>query len=170
MTWAIPGQWGESRWTPDPPQKRFLSEMWFFRDSGFPMAILVIKPLQALCVSASKWYINIFSTSFHCGLIGILRLPKVQLFFSMGILGGVKMQTSRAAYNGPKQQWYNCAHFRSTKQSLTFKYLDISFSYHMWDPYSIANHTIFKLWWLECSMCLAQNIILKLQHLKYNWF
>ena len=47
----------------------------------------------------------IFSTSFQSGLIDILRLPKVQFVFSMGILEGVKRQTSRAPYNGPKQQW-----------------------------------------------------------------
>ena len=35
-----------------------------------------------------------------------LRLPKVQLVFSLGILEGAKRQTSRAAYNGPKQQCY----------------------------------------------------------------
>ena len=170
MTLAIPGQWGESRWTPEPPQKKVYFRKWYFSGTqAFPRSFWSPRPWKP-CVSASKWCINTFSTSFHCGLIGILRLPKVQLFFSMGILGGVKMQTSRAAYNGPKQQWYKCAHFRSTKQSLTFKYLDISFSYHMWDPYSIVNHTIFKLWWLECSMCLTQIIILKLQHLKYNWF
>ena len=43
--------------------------------------------------------------SFHCRLIGISKLPKVQLVFSMGILEGVKRKTSRAAYKGPKQQW-----------------------------------------------------------------
>ena len=36
----------------------------------------------------------------------IWALPKVQLVFSMEILAGVKRQTSRAAYNGPKQQCF----------------------------------------------------------------
>ena len=43
------------------------------------------------------------SLSPFCGLIYIQRLLKVQLvFFSMGILEGVKGQTLQADYNGPK--------------------------------------------------------------------
>ena len=52
----------------NPPKKRFLSEnviFWGLFD------FLVNKPLKALRVSASKWCINIFSASIHCGLIDV---------------------------------------------------------------------------------------------------
>ena len=75
-----------------PPEKMFLSENVIFQ--GFPWVILVNKPL-------SVTQLNIFSTSFHCGLIDILSL-KVELIFSMGILEVVRWLTSKADYNGPK--------------------------------------------------------------------
>ena len=74
------------------PEKMFLSENVIFQ--GFPWVILVNKPL-------SVTQLNIFSTSFHCGLIDILSL-KVELIFSMGILEVVRWLTSKADYNGPK--------------------------------------------------------------------
>ena len=87
--------------TGTPSKKCFFHKMWFFVD--FPPST---SPWKS-CVSAFQ---NGLSTSslppFIVDLIDILRLPKVELFFSMGILVGVKWQTSRAAYNGPKQQWY----------------------------------------------------------------
>ena len=91
-------------WKP-PPKSVSFRKCDFFRGLGFPWSFWSTSP-QKPCVSASKWCINIFSTSFQYGL-GISRLPKVQLVFSMEILGGVKRQTSRAAYNGPKQQCYS---------------------------------------------------------------
>ena len=92
MSSAIPSQRSE-KFRNRNPQKKFLSEnviFWGLRLSLGPFG-------QQAPVSAPKWCINISSTSFHCGLIGILRLPKVQLVFSLGILEGVKWQTSRVA-------------------------------------------------------------------------
>ena len=41
---------------------------------------------------------------FIVDLLTFKDYPRSNSFFSMGILDGVKCQTSQAAYNGPKQQ------------------------------------------------------------------
>ena len=103
MHWDIPSLRSEKFRKPEPPHKKC-----FFQ--ALPRSFWSTSPWKP-CVSASKWWINIFSTSFHCGLCWHLKITGnlgytqgQTRFFSMGILEGVKRQTSRAAYNGPKQQ------------------------------------------------------------------
>ena len=47
-TSSLRSQW-ES--TPEPPKKCFFRKFWFFGNLGFPLVILVNKPLKALCLS-----------------------------------------------------------------------------------------------------------------------
>ena len=58
---------------------------------------------------------NIVPTSsvppFIVDLLTFKDYPRSHSFFSMEILEGVKRQTSRAAYNGPNQQWYGVCIF-----------------------------------------------------------
>ena len=54
MTLAIPGQWGESRWTPEPPQKKVYFRKWYFSGTqAFPRSFWSPRPWKP-CVSASK--------------------------------------------------------------------------------------------------------------------
>ena len=39
-----------------PSKKGYFQKMWFFRDLGFPLVILVNKPLEALCLSSKMMY------------------------------------------------------------------------------------------------------------------
>ena len=92
----------------NPLKKRFLWENVIFQGLRFSLGHFGQQapeiPVSQLRNGVSTSSLPL--TSFHCGLNDILRLPKVQLVFSLGILEGAKRQTSRAAYNGPKQQCY----------------------------------------------------------------
>ena len=83
--------------------------MWFFGDLGFPSVILVNKPPKALCLRFQIVYLLSLWTYWY---LKITQGPT--RFFSMEILEGVKRQTSWAAYNGPKQQWYT--HFNEPRE------------------------------------------------------
>ena len=72
--------------------------MWLFGDLDFPSVILVNKPMKALCQLHLLYLLSLW-TYWH------LKITQGPTRFSMEILKGVKWQTSRAAYNGPKQQW-----------------------------------------------------------------
>ena len=87
----------------NPLKRIFLSENVIFWGFRLSLGHFGQQALESP-VSDPKWCINIFSTSLHCGLIDIWRLPMVQLLFSVGILEAVKWPLSQADYNGPKQQ------------------------------------------------------------------
>ena len=86
-----------------PPKKCFFQEMWFFGGFGFPSAILVNKPLKALCLSFKMVYQHLIYL-LSLWTYRHFKITQGQTRFFNGILGGVKRQTSRVAFNGPRQQ------------------------------------------------------------------
>ena len=80
MTWAIPSLRSEKFRKPEPPEKSVSFRKYDFR--GFRLSIdhFGQQAPKRPCVSASKWCINIFSTSFQCELV-----DKVQLILSIEI-------------------------------------------------------------------------------------
>ena len=103
MTWAIPSLRSEKFRKPEPPPKNvFLLENVIFRGLMLSIGHLVNKSLKALCLSFKMVYQHLlfllsFWTNRH---FKITQGPT--RFFSIRILGGVKRQTSRAAYNVPE--------------------------------------------------------------------
>ena len=87
----------------NPLKNMFLSENMIFR------GIRLTLGQQAPESHVSQLQNGVSTSSlppFIVDLSTIKDYPRSHSFFSMGILEGVKWQTSRAAYNGPKQQWY----------------------------------------------------------------
>ena len=87
----------------NPPKKCFFQKMWLSGGFGFPSVILVNKPLKALylcfkIVYQHLLYLLLLWTYRH------FKITQGQTRFFNGILGGVKRQTSRVAFNGPRQQ------------------------------------------------------------------
>ena len=84
-------------------KKCFFQNMWFFGGLGFPSAILVNKPLKALCLSFKMVYQHLIYL-LSLWTYRHFKITQGQTRFFNGILGGVKRQTSRVAFNGPRQQ------------------------------------------------------------------
>ena len=121
-------------------------------------------PMKALCLSFKMVYQHLLYL-LSLWTYRHFKITQGPTRFSMGILGGVKRQTSRAGYNGQKQQWCVASHFWWHCSQCSFgKVLHKKFSFYFASPVTSLQldahvHKIVKLdfsiyWSFMISACL----------------